>query len=33
MMTTLEIKNESHFELIFKDTKQEDIYTWDLPNL
>lgn len=33
MMTAMNIKNESRYELLFKDTKQEDIYTWELPNM
>lgn len=33
MGNELSIKNLSQFKLVFKDSKEDDVYEWDLPNV
>lgn len=32
MGSELEIENRSKFKVTFKDSKEDDVYEWDLPN-
>lgn len=33
MGNVLDIENKSKFKVVFKDTKEDDVYEWTLPNL
>ena len=33
MGNVLDLENKSKFKIVFKDTKEDDVYEWDLPDM